>query len=146
MNKVLLIGRITKDPEIKQTTNTRIINFNLAVERDFKSDNGEKQADFISCVAYNYQADFISRYVKKGDKISIEGRITTGSYKRADSSTVYTVDVTVEKVEQLTPRQQTQQPQQQKVQQPQPYTPPYNSTPQYSNNEMVDITDDLLPF
>ena len=144
MNKVILIGRITKDPEIKKTPNTSILNFNLAVNRDYKDAQGQTQADFIGCVAYNKQADFMSSYCHKGDKILVDGRITTGSYKKADGTTIYTCDVTVERLELLTPKQQAQPQQQNPYQQPQPYTPQYNSTSQYNSN--IEIPDEDMPF
>lgn len=106
MNKVILIGRITKEPELKTVGNDNISNlrFTLAVNRRLKDKNGERQADFISCVAWRNQADFISKYVKKGHQISVVGEIQTGSYEK-DGVTVYTTDVLVSEVSSLEPRQ-----------------------------------------
>ena len=101
MNKTLLIGRATKDPDIRYTQNEQpmtIARFNLAVDRRFKKD-GEQSADFISCVAFGKTAEFIEKYVFKGTKIAVEGRIQTGSYTNNDGNKVYTTDVVVEQVE-----------------------------------------------
>lgn len=101
MNKTLLIGRTTKDPDIRYTQSEQpmtIARFNLAVGRRFKKD-GEQSADFISCVAFGKTAEFIEKYVFKGTKIAVEGRIQTGSYTNNDGNKVYTTDVVVEQVE-----------------------------------------------
>lgn len=99
MNKVLLIGRLTRDPEIKYTDGgSSIARFNTAVDRKFKKE-GEETADFISCVAFGKTAEFVEKYFFKGSKIVIEGRIQTGSYTNKDGQKVYTTDVIVEQVE-----------------------------------------------
>lgn len=101
MNKTLLIGRATKDPDIRYSQGEQsmaIARFNLAVDRRFKKD-GEQSADFISCVAFGKTAEFIEKYVFKGTKIAVEGRIQTGSYTNNDGVKVYTTDVVAENVE-----------------------------------------------
>ena len=99
MNKVLLIGRLVRDPEIKYTDGgASIARFSTAVDRRFKKD-GEETADFINCVAFGKTAEFIEKYFFKGNKIVIEGRIQTGSYTNKDGQKVYTTDVIVEQVE-----------------------------------------------
>ncbi len=101
MNKTLLIGRTTKDPDIRYAQSEQpmtIARFNLAVDRRFKKE-GEQSADFISCVAFGKTAEFIEKYVFKGTKIAVEGRIQTGSYTNNDGNKVYTTDVVVEQVE-----------------------------------------------
>lgn len=101
MNKILLIGRTTKDPDIRYAQSEQpmtIARFNLAVDRRFKKE-GEQSADFISCVAFGKTAEFIEKYVFKGTKIAVEGRIQTGSYTNKDGNKVYTTDVVVEQVE-----------------------------------------------
>ena len=98
MNKVLLMGRLTKDPEIIDKS-TKIAKWNLAVDRKFKKD-GDPDADFLPCVAFGKTAEFVESYFKKGIKVVVEGRIQTGSY--VDNKTaqkVYTWDVIVESVE-----------------------------------------------
>ncbi len=100
MNKVILMGRCTKDPEIRYggTNNTAVAKFSLAVDRRIKKE-GEQAADFISCVAFGKTAEFLEKYAGKGSKFVIEGRIQTGSYTNKDGNKVYTTDVVVENVE-----------------------------------------------
>lgn len=97
MNHVNLIGRITKDIELRYTqgTQTAVTKFSIAVTRKFKKD----EADFISCIAWGKTAELMSKYVRKGDKIGINGRLETGSYENKDKVKVYTTDVIVEELE-----------------------------------------------
>lgn len=105
MNKVLLVGRITKDPEIRYTqSGIPSVSFTLAVDRGMRDANGNRQADFISCVAWRGQADFISRFVKKGFLLSVEGRIQTRNYQAQDGQTRYVTEVVLDSVENLQPR------------------------------------------
>lgn len=105
MNKILLTGRIVKDIELKQTKNNiEYTRFTLAVTRDFKNAQGEYECDFINCIAYKNTANTLANYILKGDKIGIEGRLTTGSYEK-DGKKIYTTEVTVEKLEFLQQRQ-----------------------------------------
>lgn len=142
VNRVVLVGRITREPEMTQTgSGISLVRFTIAVSRNYKDANGERQADFISCIAWRNQAEFINNYVKKGNQISVEGRIQTGSYTDSDNQVRYTTDVLVESVSNLEPRQDNQ-----------------NGTT-YQNNTQVetsgafsaptmsdDISDDDLPF
>lgn len=81
MNKCELVGRLTKDPELKNTQNgTQFCNFTVAVDRRFKDANGNRQADFISCVAWKERAQFVSKYFRKGNRIGVCGSIQTRSY------------------------------------------------------------------
>lgn len=101
MNKVILLGRLTKDSETRYTTGAEpmaIGRFTLAVDRRFAKD-GEQSADFISCVAFGKRAEFFEKYGKKGTKFAIEGRIQTGSYTNKDGQKVYTTDVVVDQAE-----------------------------------------------
>ena len=98
MNKVLLIGRLTAGPEIRYSQGenaTCIARYRLAVDRKYKKE-GEQEADFISCVAFGKQGDFAEKYLHKGMKICVEGRIQTGSYTNKDGQKVYTTDIIVE--------------------------------------------------
>ena len=98
MNKVVLMGRLTKDPEVRysQGTNpTAVARYTLAVTRRFQKE-GQPEADFITCVAFGKSAEFAEKYLKKGMKIVISGRIQTGSYERQDGTKVYTTDVIVD--------------------------------------------------
>lgn len=101
MNKVELIGRLTKDPEIRYSQGENpmaIARYTLAVDRRFKKD-GEATADFINCVAFGKLGEFAEKYLKKSTKIAIVGRIQTGSYTNRDGNKVYTTDVVVEEQE-----------------------------------------------
>lgn len=99
MNETHLIGRLTKDAELMYNSNNiAATRFTLAVNRSFKNAEGEREADFISCVAWRKTAELISKHFKKGSEIGITGRIQTGSYEKEDGSKVYTTDVIVEKI------------------------------------------------
>lgn len=102
MNKVILMGRLTRDPEIRYSSGQNSIavgRFNLAVDRRFKKEGEEQQADFISCVAFGKIAEFLEKYTRQGTKLVIEGRIQTGSYTNRDGIKVYTTDIVVENAE-----------------------------------------------
>lgn len=101
MNKVILMGRLTRDPEVRYTQGdnaSAVARFSLAVDRRFKKD-GDQTADFINCVAFGKTGEFIEKYGHKGTKFVVEGRIQTGSYTNKDGQKVYTTDVVVEQVE-----------------------------------------------
>ena len=98
MNKVNLIGRLTRDVETRYSGETAIARYTLAVDRRFKKD-GEQNADFISCVAFGKSGEFAEKYLKKGMKIAVSGRIQTGSYDDKDGKKVYTADVVIEEHE-----------------------------------------------
>ena len=136
MNKVIEIGRLVKDPEIRysQGANTTCVaRYTLAVDRKFKQE-GQPTADFINCIAFGKLGEFAEKYLHKGTKIAVTGRIQTGSYKNKDGNTVYTTDVVVEEQEFCESKSQSNS-------QPQP-------TP--SNNDdfmsIPDGIDDGLPF
>ena len=102
MNKVILMGRLTRDAEIRYSqgeSSTAIARFSLAVDRRFRRDNDEQTADFINCVAFGRTAEFLERFGRKGTKFVLEGRIQTGSYTNKDGQRVYTTDVVAENVE-----------------------------------------------
>ena len=99
MNKVILMGRLTRDPEISYSQGeqaTAIARYTIAVDRRFKRNNDGQSADFIGCVAFGRQAEFAEKYLHKGMKICVTGRIQTGSYTNIDGQKVYTTDVIVE--------------------------------------------------
>lgn len=102
MNKVILMGRLTRDPEIRYAQNensTCIANYALAVDRKYKRQGDEQTADFIRCVAMGKGGEFAEKYLHQGTKIVVEGRIQTGSYTNKDGQRVYTTDVMVESQE-----------------------------------------------
>lgn len=135
MNKVNLVGRLTKDIEVRYTqqTNTAVGRFNLAVNRRKKEDG----ADFISCVAWGKTAEIMEKYVKKGHRVGISGRIQTGSYEK-DGHKYYTTDVIVEDFEFLETKGEHSD------------DAPHESAPQEKRDEWMpipdDLTDDDLPF
>ena len=102
MNKVILMGRLVKDPEARYSQGenaTCITRYTLAVDRRRKSNNDEQTADFINCVAFGRAGEFVEKYCKKGTKLLVTGRIQTGSYTNKDGQKVYTTDVIVEEQE-----------------------------------------------
>lgn len=99
MNNVILMGRLTKDPEVRYSQNgNAVASYTLAVDRRFKKD-GEPDADFIRCVVFGKSAEFAEKYLKQGMRITIRGRIQTGSYTNTKGDKVYTTDVVVEEQE-----------------------------------------------
>ncbi len=102
MNKVILMGRLTRDPEVRYSQGESplaIARYTLAVDRRFSRNNGgdnQQTADFISCVAFGRSGEFAEKYLRKGTKIAVSGRIQTGSYTNRDGQTVYTTEVVVE--------------------------------------------------
>ena len=101
MNKVILMGRLTRDPEVRYgagENSTAVARYTIAVDRRFKRD-GEQSADFIGCVAFGRNAEFAEKYLRQGTKIVLTGRIQTGSYTNRDGQKVYTTDIVVEEQE-----------------------------------------------
>ena len=103
MNKVILMGRLTRDPEVRYSqgeNSTAIARYTLAVDRRFRRNNdGEQTADFIGCVAFGRSAEFAEKYFRQGLKIAVTGRIQTGSYTNKDGVKVYTTDVIADDIE-----------------------------------------------
>mgnify|MGYP001020164243 CR=1 FL=1 len=99
INSVVLVGRLTKDPELRYTpSNQAVATFSLAVNRNFKSQNGEREADFINCVIWRQQAENLANWVKKGALIGITGRIQTRNYENQQGQRVYVTEVVAENV------------------------------------------------
>ena len=99
MNRVILMGRLTRDPEVRYSAGesaTAVARYTLAVDRRFRRDGNDQSADFIGCVAFGRQAEFAEKYLRQGTKIAITGRIQTGSYTNRDGQKVYTTDIVVE--------------------------------------------------
>ena len=104
INRVVLVGRLVADPELRYTPNgIASCKFRVAVNRPFKNE-GEQQADFITCVAWRKQAENLANFMKKGSLIAIEGKIQTGSYEGQDGKRVYTTDVVADSVQFLEPK------------------------------------------
>ena len=99
MNRVVLVGRITRDPELKYTqSNIEVLSFTLAVNRSFTSATGEREADFVNCVAWRNQAVNMSKYVKKGHLLGVDGRIQTRTYQTETGETRYITEVVCDTV------------------------------------------------
>lgn len=134
MNNVSLVGRLTKDVELKYTgSQTAVATGTLAVNRQFKSANGEKETDFINIVAWRKIAEILSNYASKGSQIGITGRIQTRNYEGNDGKRVYVTEVVAETVMLLDGKSNNQQPQQKQ------------ETP-FNNNNQMDIDNLDLPF
>ena len=102
LNKVILIGRTTKDVDLRKTSSgTAVATFTLAVDNRFVQKDGQNTADFISCVAWNNTAEFMNNYVKKGSLVAVEGRIQTRNYDNKDGNRVYVTEVVVETLKSL---------------------------------------------
>ncbi len=108
INRVVLTGRLTRDVELRATTSgANVASFTIAVDNNYSKDqnnNAANQASFISCVAWNNSAKFVSTYCKKGSLVAVEGRIQTRSYDRKDGTKAYVTEVIVDRVENLSPR------------------------------------------
>ena len=139
MNKVIEIGRLTKDPDVRYSNgangSTAVARYTLAVDRKYKQE-GQPSADFINCIAFGKLGEFAEKYLHKGVKISIVGRIQTGSYKNKEGNTIYTTDVVVEEQEFCESKSSNQ--------------PQGNDRPQASSDGFMSIPDNLeddgLPF
>lgn len=140
MNKVILMGRLTRDAEIRSSQGgnpTTIARYTLAVDRRFKRD-GDQTADFINCIAFGKNAEFAEKYFHKGIKVVVTGRIQTGSYTNKDGQKVYTTDVVVEDQEFAESKATSQQNQK-----------PNNSAPVTDGDGFMNIPDgidDEMPF
>lgn len=105
INRVVLVGRLTKDPELRYTpSGVPMARFTVAVNRTFSNQSGEREADFIGCIAWRKQAENLANFMRKGSLIGVEGRIQTGSYEGQDGKRVYTTDVVADSVQFLEPR------------------------------------------
>lgn len=140
MNKCCLTGRITKDLEIKYTSNeVAILNFSIAVQRKFKDVNGDYQADFINCVAYRKTAEIIEKYFNKGDMIGISGRIQTGSYENQNGEIIYTTNVIIDDFDFLQTKKNNDNTNYHKEVKKQNTVDPFEDF-----GEQIEITDDFL--
>ena len=134
MNKVMLIGRLTRDVEMNYSANsTAVARYTLAINRPYKRE-GDQEADFLRCVAFGKTAELAERYLAKGMRVAIDGRIQTGSYTNRDGQKVYTTDIIVERQEFLEKRADNS---------------PSAPDPQYDSDSFMDIPDGIdeeLPF
>ena len=141
MNSICLVGRLTKDVELRYTpSNVAVATFTLAVNRTFKNENGEREADFINCVMWRQQAENLANWAKKGALIGISGRIQTRSYDNQQGQRVYVTEVVAENFQLLESKGQGNQGQQRQAQQ---QAPDFSRS---ANTNPLDISDDMLPF
>ncbi len=166
INRVVLVGRLTRDPELRKTaSNASVVSFTVACDRRFKT-QGQPDADFISCVAWNKVADLMVQYLHKGSLVGVEGRIQTRNYDDANGRRVYVTEVVADSVQFLEPKganANTQQSYQQPSYQQPTYSAPSGgymaggggyqndvNTDSFSNDfdagDTLDIASDDLPF
>lgn len=144
INRVILVGRLTKDPEYRQTPNgVSVATFTLAVNRPFTNSQGEREADFINVVVFRRQAENVNNYLSKGSLAGVDGRIQSRSYENKEGQRVYVTEVVADSVQFLEPKnnnQQNNRPQQQRGQ------APAGNNPFANANGPIDISDEDLPF
>lgn len=162
LNRVVLVGRLTRDPELRYTPNgVAVGNFNIAVNRPFKNQNGENEADFIQGVVWKKAAENLANYMKKGNLIGVDGRIQTRNYEGSDGKTVYVTEVVADSIQFLESKKNNNQGNQQQnnqtnqqnqqtqhtQQQSSPANNQHSANPFQNNNSgPIDIKDEDLPF
>ncbi|OMC86905.1 single-stranded DNA-binding protein [Viridibacillus sp. FSL H7-0596] len=159
INRAILVGRLTKDPELRYSqSGVAVARFTLAVNRTFKGNDGEKQADFINIVVWRKQAENTANFLKKGSLAGIEGRIQTGSYEGQDGKRIYTTEVVADSVQFLEPRGAQEGSNGQNTQQQQQNAPQgqygtnnqqqtrVNDDPFANNAGPIEVSEDDLPF
>lgn len=144
MNSICLVGRLTKNVELRYTpSNVAVATFTLAVNRTFKNENGDREADFINCVMWRQQAENLANWAKKGALIGVTGRIQTRSYDNQQGQRVYVTEVVAEQFQLLESRNSQGQQGNQGRAQTQQETPDFSRS---ENTNPLDISDDDLPF
>lgn len=145
INRVVLVGRLTKDPELSYTpSGIPMTKFTVAVNRAFSNQQGEREADFISCIAWRKQAENLANFMRKGSLIGLEGRIQTGSFEGQDGKRVYTTDVVVDSIQFLEPRSQQSGQSSTQNYQSTNYQQNPQSNSQFSNQSYTQVNED--PF
>lgn len=156
MNKAFLIGRLTRDPELRySSSNTAIVNFSIAVDRQYTNRDGQRETDFIRIVAYNKQAENIKKFVTKGSLVAVDGRIQTGSYDDKDGKRVYTTDIVADRVQFLDSKNSSNVSQNNSSEELSPADFQNNAAPQETNisddvfadfGSSIEISDDDIAF
>lgn len=142
INRVILVGRLTKDPEYRQTqSGVSTATFTLAVNRTFKNKNGEREADFINVVVFRQQAENVSKYLSKGSLAGVDGRIQSRSYDNKEGRRVFVTEVVADNVQFMDSKGSNQQNNQS---QQQGQVPAGNNP--FANDNNANISDDDLPF
>ena len=137
INNTVLVGRLTKDVELRYTpSNVAVATFTLAVNRTFKNENGDREADFINCVMWRQQAENLANWAKKGALIGITGRIQTRSYENQQGQRVYVTEVVAESFQTLEKKDNSANQSSMENQMP----------PSFGTSDPMDISDDDFPF
>jgi single-strand DNA-binding protein len=143
MNRVILVGRLTKDPELRYTPNgVAVASFTLAVNRSFTNQQGEREADFVNCVVWRKPAENVANFLKKGSLAGVDGRIQTRSYENSEGKRVYVTEVMAESVQFLEPKGNGGNSGSGQNNQPKPG----NDEDPFAGGGTIDIKDDDLPF
>ena len=142
MNKVILIGRLTRDPELKTTTTgVSVTTFSIAVERNYvNEETGQRDADFINCLSWRKQAENIARYCSKGSQIALEGRLQVRSYDDRDGNRRFVTEVVADNVTFLTPKKKEEQVAEEVEEQQE------ESNVDFNFEDEIELTEDDLPF
>ncbi|MBM7645516.1 single-strand DNA-binding protein [Scopulibacillus daqui] len=158
INRVVLVGRLTKDPELRYTPNgVAVANFTIAVNRPFTNQQGERDADFIQVVVWRRQAENAANYLSKGSLAGVDGRLQTRSYENNDGRRVYVTEVVADSVQFLEPKGASSKnnnfgndfqpmPPKENNNQNQDYKNPFDDDPFANDGKPIDISDDDLPF
>lgn len=154
LNRVVLVGRLTRDPDLRYTPNgVAVANFTIAVNRPFSSQNGNREADFINCVVWRAAAENLANYMKKGNLIGVDGRVQTRTFEGQDGKTVFVTEIVADSVQFLEPKSSrndgnsngsSSQSQQSRNNENGNY--PGSDDPYNNNGAPIDISDDDLPF
>lgn len=146
INRTVLVGRLTKDPELRYTpSGVAVARFTLAVGRTFSSASGEKETDFIQCQVWRKPAENVANFLKKGSLAGVEGRIQTGSYEGTDGKRVYTTEVVADSVQFLEPRNSSSNESSNQSNTQQNYTR-VDEDPFSNNSGPIEVNSDDLPF
>lgn len=145
MNKSILIGRITKDPELRTTPNNRsVCQFTIAVNRTYTNEEGKREADFINCVVWDKQAENLAMYQKKGNQIAVEGRIQTRNYDDNNGKKVYVTEVLVNNISYLDTKKDDSNFN--NLEEPQIVEKQEEIDPYQAFGDSIEVNDDDLPF
>ena len=148
MNRAILVGRLTKDPELRYTPNgVAVANFTVAVNRPFKNQAGEQEADFINCVAWRKQAENLANYMRKGSLIGVDGRIQTRSYENQEGRRVWVTEALAESIQFLEYKKDNENESDRGLVQKEQQAQSQRVEPTFDNQaEPMDISDEELPF
>lgn len=154
MNKALLVGRLTRDPELRYVgSNTPVTSFSIAINRPFTNRNGDREADFINIVVWQRQAESVKNYLSKGSLVSVEGRIQSRTYDAKDGTKRYVTEIVADNIQFLESKEKTQNRGQQnndhnytENKKPEPETTNVSEDPFENFGSGIEISDDDLPF